>query len=122
MSRRDPMVYVYHMQDYAIAARDISQDYSRPDLDTNKMLNLALQKTLQVISTATSRIPDDFKHSRQKVGWDEAESFFGKAIKSYDDVNLDTLWDIIQNDIPPLIEQLDDLISKEALIEDWKPG
>ena len=43
------MVYVYHMRDYAGDALDISQDYSRPDLDTNYMLNLALQKVVQVV-------------------------------------------------------------------------
>ena len=115
------MVYVYHMRDYAGATLDISQDYSRPDLDTNKMLNLALQKTVQVISTAASRVPDDFRYLRQEVNWDEAASFYGKAVKAYDDVNLDTLWNIIQNHIPPLIEQLEDLISEEAPIQKWKP-
>ena len=114
MSRRDPMVYVQHMRDYAIAARDISQDYSRPDLDTNKMLNLALQKTVQVISTAASRIPDDFRRSQPEVPWEDAESFYGQSVKSYDDVNLDALWDTIQSDIPPLIEQLEYVISKET--------
>ena len=86
------------------------------------MLNLALQKAVQVVSTAASRIPDNFRHSRREVHWDEASSFYGKAVKSYDDVNLDVLWGIIQDDIPTLLEQLDDLISKEAPIEDWKPS
>ena len=122
MSRRDPIVYVYHMRDYARAALEISQNYSRHDLDVNKMLNLALQKAVQVVSTAASRIPDSFRHSRREVHWDEASSFYGKAVKSYDDVNLDVLWGIIQDDIPTLLEQLDDLISKEAPIEDWKPS
>ena len=36
MSRRDPIVYVYHMRDYARAALEISQNYSRHDLDVNK--------------------------------------------------------------------------------------
>ena len=114
MSRRDPMVYVHQMQDHARAARDISRDYSRPDLDTNKLLNLALQKAVQVISASASRVPDEFRRSRQEVHWDEAASFYGKAVKSYDDVTLDTLWDIIQDDIPPLMEQLEDLIATET--------
>ncbi len=117
MSRRDPMVYVHHMRDYARAARDISQDYSRPDLSTNKMLDLALQKAVQVVSTAASRIPDSFRRSHQEVHWDEVSSFYGKAVKSYDDVNLDMLWDIIQDYLPPLIEQLESLIIAEALVE-----
>ena len=122
MSRRDPIVYVYHMRDYARAALDMSQDYSRHDLNSNKLLNLGLQKAVQVVSTAASRIPDSFRHSRREVHWDEASSFYGKAVKSYDDVDLDALWETVQDDIPPLLEQLDDLISKEAPIEDWKPS
>ena len=55
------------------------------------------------------RLADDI-HGVAKLKWYE-----------YDRVNLDTLWDIVQNHIPPLIEQLEDLISKEAPIQEWKP-
>ena len=78
------------------------------------MLNLALQKAVQVVSTAASRIPNEFRHSHKEVPWNKAASFYSSAVKSYDDINLDTLWDIIQDDIPPLIEQLEDLIAKET--------
>ena len=113
MTRRNPMVYVHQMQDHAKTARDISRDYSRSDLDTNRMLNLAIQKVIQLVSTSASRVPDDLRRSQPEVPWEEAESFYHQSVKSYDDVNLDALWDTIQNDIPSLIEQLEYLMCKE---------
>ena len=36
-----------------------------------------------------------------------------RLVHGYDDVNLDILWKIIQNDLPPLIEQLKAIVSEE---------
>ena len=38
MNRRNPMVYVYHMRDYARDTIELAQSHSRADMDNNKML------------------------------------------------------------------------------------
>ena len=49
MSRRDPLVYVHHMHDHAREAVEMVQGRARPDLDTERILNLALVRLLEVI-------------------------------------------------------------------------
>ena len=122
MTRRDPLVYVYHMRDYAWSARNIAQGYSRLELDSNEMLRLALIKAVETIGEAASRVPEDLRSRYSDIPWRETRDLRNRLVHEYDRINLDTLWDIIQSHIPPLIEQLDDLISKEAPVEDWKPS
>ena len=43
MSRRDPLVFVHHMLDHAIEAREMTRGRSRDDLDSNRMLELAVK-------------------------------------------------------------------------------
>ncbi len=114
MTRRDPMVAIYHMLDHARDARDISQNYTRSDLDTNRLLNLGLVRAVEVIGEAASRVPEDFRSRYPHIPWRGTRSLRNRLIHAYDEINFDTLWDIIQNDIPPLIDQLEDLIDEET--------
>ncbi len=113
MTRRDPMVYIFHMMDYSHDALDMAQGHSRTDMDNNAMLNLALQKVIQIISASASQVPDDLRRSHPEVPWEDAESFYRHSVKSYDNVNLDSLWDTIQYDIPLFYQQREYLIAKE---------
>lgn len=114
MTRRDPMVAIYHMRDHARDAWEISQDYTRSDLDTNRLLNLGLVRAVVIVGEAASRVPEDFRSRHPQIPWQRTRSLRNRLVHAYDDINFDTLWDIIQNDIPPLIEQLEDLIARET--------
>lgn len=113
MTRRDPMVYVYHMRDYAQSAENMAQGYSREDVDSNEMLRLALMKAVEIIGEGASQLPDDFRLLHPEVPWGKMRGLRNRLVHAYDRIDLDALWDIIQRDIPPLIEQLEDLIAKE---------
>lgn len=114
MTRRNPMVYVYHMQDYARSARNMAQGYSREDVDSNEMLRLALMKAVEIIGEGSSQLPDDFRSLHPEIPWDKMRGLRNRLVHAYDRIDLDALWDIVQNDIPPLIQQLEDLIAKET--------
>jgi uncharacterized protein with HEPN domain len=34
-----------------------------------------------------------------------------RLIHAYDQINFDTLWDIVQNDLPPLIAALEEILA-----------
>lgn len=121
MTRRDPMVYVFHMMDYSRNTIDMAQGHSRSDMDSNMMLRLALIKAVETIGEAASRVPDDFRSRYPEIPWRETRDLRNRLVHEYDRIDLDTLWNIIQNHIPPLIGQLEDLISKEAPIQNLKP-
>ena len=114
MSRHDPMVYIHHMFDHATEARDMTRNRSRDDLDTDRMLNLSLVRLMEVVSDVSRRVPADFRSRYPHVPWHQTSDLHNLLIHAYDEIDFDTLWLIIQNEILPLIEQLETILADEG--------
>lgn len=92
MSRRDPLVSVHHMLDHAREAIDLVRGRSRPDLDTDRMLNLALVRLMEVVGEAATRVPEEFRLRHAEVPWRDVADLRNRLIHGYDAVNFDILW------------------------------
>jgi uncharacterized protein with HEPN domain len=113
MSRRKPMVYVRHMRDHAREAVEMARGRSRGDLDADRMLNLSLVRLMEVIGEASRRVPNEFRSGYPRVPWRDISDLRNQLIHAYDTVDFDTLWRIIQDELPPLIEQLESIIAEK---------
>jgi uncharacterized protein with HEPN domain len=114
MSRHDPMVRLHHMLDHAREAVEMVRNRSRTDLDTDRMLNLALVRLMEIVGEAAARIPEAFRSRHPQVPWRDVADLRHRLIHGYDTVNFDILWTIIQHDLPPLIAQLAAIIEEET--------
>jgi uncharacterized protein with HEPN domain len=97
MSRLDPLVFVHHML----------ENRSSRDLDTDRMLNLAVVRLMEIVGEASMGLTEDFRSRYPHVQWRETSDNGNKLIHAYDEIDFDILWDFIRNEIPPLIAQLD---------------
>jgi uncharacterized protein with HEPN domain len=97
------MVRLHHMLDHAREAVEMVRNRSRMDLDTDRMLNLALVRLMEIVGEAAVRIPEEFRSRRPQVPWRDVADLRHRLIYGYDTVNFDILWTIIQHDLPPLI-------------------
>jgi len=107
MSQRDPSVALRHMRDHAREALEMSTGVSREDLDTDRKLNLALVRLLEIIGEAANRVPDDVQALHPDVPWQQLIGLRNRLIHGYDDVDHDILWAILTGDLPKLISALD---------------
>jgi len=114
MSRHDPIVSVHHMLDHAREAVDMTRGRTRADLDTDRMLNLSLVRLVEIIGEAASRVPEEFRARYPEAPWRQTVGMRNRLIHGYDAINFDILWTIINQDLPPLIEQLETIIRREA--------
>lgn len=110
MTRRDPLVYVRHMLDHAREAADMARDRSRADLDSDRQLNLALVRLMEVVGEAATRVPEEFRARHPQVPWRDVADLRNRLIHGYDTVDFDRLWVILRQDIPPLIDQLETIL------------
>lgn len=69
MTRHDPMVRVRHMLDHAREAVEMVRGRSRLDLDTDRQLNLALVRLMEVVGEAAARVPEEFRQRHQSIPW-----------------------------------------------------
>jgi uncharacterized protein with HEPN domain len=70
MSRHDPLVRVHHMLDHAREAVEMVRNRSRTDLDTDRMLNLALVRLMEVVGEAAAWVPEEFQSRHPQVPCD----------------------------------------------------
>ncbi len=107
---RDDSFHLYQMLEASRISRLFSQDRVRSDLDTDLMFLYALVKAVEIIGEAASHVSDGFQTSHSEVGWLDIIGMRNWLVHAYYDMNHDTVWETVQDDIPVLISQLEPLI------------
>jgi uncharacterized protein with HEPN domain len=99
------------MLDHAMEAVQMAQGRDRTDLNSDRKLNLALVRLLEIIGEAAAKVSDTTRDRIPDVPWHEIVSLRNRLIHGYDQVDFDILWQIIQYDLPRLIAQLERILS-----------
>jgi len=106
MSRRDDEVRLGHMLDHAVEAVEMCRACTRADLDSDRKLNLALVRLIEVVGEAANRVSEETQRRIASIPWPEVVGMRNRLIHGYDEVDFDILWDTIQIELPALIAAL----------------
>ena len=63
-------------------------------------------RRLLVIAEAARRVSEPTRQTLPNVSWQEINGMRNRLVHEYDDLNLNIVWDVVQNEIPTLIEEL----------------
>jgi uncharacterized protein with HEPN domain len=110
MSRRDVTITLRQMLDYAQKAVTLSRGKKRIDLDKDLTFNLALTRLVEIIGEAANRVPGEFQDNHPEIPWMEIIGMRNRLIHGYDEVDFDFLWNVVRNDLPSLIKQLNKIL------------
>jgi uncharacterized protein with HEPN domain len=102
------------MRDAAIEAIDFASGRRRDELNTNRMLTLALVKDIEIIGEAASRISAECRARHPQLPWVQIIGMRNRLTHAYFEVNLDIVWQVVTNDLPALVIKLEQIISLEA--------
>lgn len=86
---------------------------TKASLATNEEKQSAILYQVIVVGEATKRLSTNFRNAHSELPWKDIAGMRDILAHQYDRINLDTLWDVIQNDIPELIELLAPLLPKQ---------
>lgn len=111
MTRRNARVCLQDIRDHAAEALGLTRGKNRTDLDTNRLLNLALVRLLEIVGEAASSVPDDVRQQYPQVPWKQLVGLRNRLIHAYHQVDLDILWKIVSQDLPPLVARLDEILA-----------
>ncbi len=100
------MISMRQMLDAAQEAASFASGKCRADLDTDRLLNLALVRLVEVVGEAAARIRSEHRDHYPEIPWRQIVGLRNQLIHGYDEVNFDILWQILRSDIPPLIASL----------------
>ncbi|OIP28955.1 MAG: hypothetical protein COW04_10945 [Deltaproteobacteria bacterium CG12_big_fil_rev_8_21_14_0_65_43_10] len=111
--QRDDMVYIRHILDAASKALLFTKNHNRKELDANEMLSLSLVRLLEIIGEAANVVSADFREKHSQIPWKKMIGLRNRLIHGYFDVNLDIVWDTVEEDLPPLVADLEKIIPPE---------
>jgi uncharacterized protein with HEPN domain len=98
------------MVDHAREAMVLAQGRTRVDLDSDRLLELALVRLLEIVGEAADRVPQGVRDMYPDIPWPQMVALRNRLIHGYDAVDLDVLWQIIVQDLPPLVAALEGIL------------
>lgn len=108
--RKDDRVRLRHMLDAAREALIFATGRRRCDLDQDRMLVLALVKDIEIIGEAAYQISQQTRELFPEIPWEDIIGMRHRLVHAYFDINLDILWKTLQEDLPPLVQMLEQAI------------
>jgi uncharacterized protein with HEPN domain len=111
MSKHETLVRYQHMLDGARRASDLMRGKTRADLNDESIEVLALVRLLEVVGEAANRIPADEQSRHPEIPWAQIIGLRNRLIHGYDSIDLDILWQIIREDLSPLIRSLEKIVA-----------
>lgn len=113
MSRHDDTITLRQMLDYIEEAIALSKGRTRANLETDRMLFLALLKLVELVGEAATRVAEAKQRAHPTIPWREIIGTRNRLIHGYDTVDYDILWDIITADFPLLTGQLQRILQDD---------
>lgn len=75
----------------------------------------AIVRNLEIIGEAASKIPDEIRGKYPHVEWRKIANFRNVLAHEYFGIDYEIMWNIIQQKIPVLCQQLHSIVSSEAI-------
>jgi len=114
MSRHEDVVRLGHMRDYAREAVQMASGCTIADLPKNRMLNLALVRLVEIVGEAANQVSDARRSLHPEIPWAEIRGMRNRIVHGYDNINFRILWDVVQLDLPPLIDTLERILGEAS--------
>lgn len=92
-----------------------TEGFDKSTLAANEEKQSAILYQVIVIGEATKRLSLEFRTQHPEIPWKDIAGMRDILAHQYDRINLNTLWDVIQNDVPELLALLEPLLSDSSL-------
>lgn len=106
-----------YLLDILIAARKVlefTRGVTWEEFQRSDMLQNAVMRPLEIIGEVARKISQETKNTHPVVPWNDMIGMRNRLIHEYFRINLQTVWDTVQNDIPRLIALIEPLVPPEG--------
>ena len=105
---------IRHMLNHAREAHPLTIGRSGDDLNTNRAFALQLTRLMEIVGEASRRVPGEFRAKYPGTDWRGFAGLRDVLIHKFDAIEHNTLWRIVQEELPVLIRQLEENLQNET--------
>ncbi|MCW6037014.1 DUF86 domain-containing protein [Spirulina subsalsa FACHB-351] len=102
---RDPQFLLDMLQSAELIMTYTAQCTKDEFIDNTQLQDSVIRRLL-VIAEAARRVSEMTRQTLPNISWQEINGMRNRLVHEYDDVNLNIVWDVVQSEIPQLIETL----------------
>jgi uncharacterized protein with HEPN domain len=104
MKRAEP--FLRHMFDSISDVLEYCEGMDRNAFMSDKKTQAAVIRNLEILGEAAKNVPQDFRKKHPQIEWNKIAGTRDKLIHHYFGVELDIVFDVVQDELPKLKEQL----------------
>ena len=101
------------MLDAAREACEFARGKVRSDLDEHRMLVLSLVKAIEIVGEVANQVSQPTQDGLPAIPWSDIVGMRNRLVRAYFDINLDILWQTVQQDLPFLIRILEGILNRD---------
>lgn len=88
---------------------------NKEDFLKNEVLNLAVTRLVELVGEGSRKVSPDVRKEYPSVDWTEAARMRNKLVHDYLNVDLDIVWDVVQQEFPPFLAQIQEIMRDMGL-------
>ena len=104
--QKDPNIFLTHILESIEWIEKETKNLSKSKFTQDVPSQDIVIRRLEIIGEATKNLPGDFKKKYPDIPWKKIAGLRDKLIHGYFGIDLNLVWSIVQNDIPPFKEQI----------------
>ena len=95
-------IRIQHITDAIDEALTFTSGVTKDEFSNNRMLILSVIKEIEIIGEASSKITEETKLKYKNVPWKDIVGMRNRLIHGYFDVDIELVWNTVQNHLPQL--------------------
>lgn len=108
--KKNDSVYLQHILDAIEQIEIYTSSKSYDEFLRERLIQDGVVRQLEIIGEASRNLSSEFREQQPEIPWRQIIGLRNRVIHAYFEINLTIIWEVIQNDLPPLKKKLTKLI------------
>jgi uncharacterized protein with HEPN domain len=111
---KDDRLYLIHIKECIERVKSYTKNGKEAFFEDTKTQDAVL-RNLQILAESTQRLSESLKDKHPEVDWRGISAFRNVAVHGYLSIDIVQTWNIVQQDLSPLEEQIEAILREQHL-------